>query len=160
LFPTPSGPPPLPSSISEPDDVLVQNNVTTEAFARILGHGCAAVGVAIAFIHGSDWEVDNMLHDMMARLECALVEARSGLSFEKIMNVRLFYVPSEVHNDRDWPDAALLHASLRTVISARIHDNAPATTVVPVLAIDSIGNTEKALDQLTTPFERTLTPTL
>jgi diphthine-ammonia ligase len=146
-LPKPSHSTSVTSPVTEPDDMFIQTNVDIDAFARVLGHGCVAVAVAIAFIHDRDWEVDNLMHSMMLRLELTLADARAGLSWDKIMNIRLFYVPSVLNTEGECPDVATLHTSLQTVINARVHDNAPASTVVPVLAIDTIGYRDKTVNQ-------------
>jgi diphthine-ammonia ligase len=121
------------------------NDMAIDAFARVLGHGCAALAVSIASQHSAKdnhtIELGTLLNTMMTCLETTLANARSGLTMNKLLHLRLFYVSA------DEEDGVALRAALAVWIGARFQENAPATTVVPVMAVDSFGNRSKPTTQ-------------
>jgi hypothetical protein len=127
----------------------MNEEIKIEAFARVIGRGCAAFGVAAASFKPPSKEnghiqLDLMLGDMLKSVERALADARSGLQESNFLHVRLFYVSSEQNAlgeefvPRD--DGVQLRVSLRTLVSSKIRNNPPSTTVVPVRAIHISGH--------------------
>ena len=117
------------------------------SFVRALGHGGAAVAVATASLPSVaptsyGIQMDCLLADMLASVEECLADARSGLSKVSIIHVRLFYVSSELCSDGTSfarEDGIQIQASLKGAVASIVPENAPATTAVPVIAIDSYG---------------------
>jgi hypothetical protein len=138
-------------------------DIKLESFVRVIGHGCAAFGVAAASLTATknleNIQLDLMLGDMMSSVERVLADARSGLQASNIIHVRLFYISSEqnalhgIFSPRN--DGVQLRASLRSIVSSRMRNNPPATSVVPVQGIyisDQNTNISEGSSTLSTQF--------
>ncbi|KAL3906782.1 MAG: hypothetical protein SGARI_003843, partial [Bacillariaceae sp.] len=125
----------------------VNSRFEISSFVRALGHGGAAVAVAMASLPmdtppNYSIQMDRLLADMLASAEQCLADARSGLRKSSIIHVRLFYVSSELRNDGASfvpEDGVQIQASLKGAVASIVAGNTPATTAVPVIAIDCCG---------------------
>ena len=75
-------------------------NSLVESHVRVLGHGCAAIGVAMVLIPKDrpndnlgrrTQATDSLIRSMVRSIQNTLADARSGLSKKDIIHVRLFY---------------------------------------------------------------------
>ncbi|KAG7361982.1 phospholipid-translocating P-type ATPase, flippase [Nitzschia inconspicua] len=135
---------------------------STKAFARVIGHGCAALGVAIALgppiiddERTFPMLLDTILDSMLTSLEGVLADARSGLTRKELLHIRLFHVPST-----EVTGSSMVRLALRRVVQSHFRGvTVPATTVVPVLAIDCIGTTTTATTATTATATKATTTT-
>mmetsp|Transcript_20030 Transcript_20030/g.41175 ORF Transcript_20030/g.41175 Transcript_20030/m.41175 type:complete len:865 (+) Transcript_20030:225-2819(+) len=121
--------------------------VRIDSFARVIGTGCAAAALATAS-RSSDcsepWEIQSksMLVDMLSSVQSVLAEARAGLTTRNMIHVRLFFVSSKESADGQYivcNDGVQLRSSLSAAVNSMMENNHPATSVIPVKAIDTIG---------------------
>lgn len=128
--------------------------IRIDSFTRIVGHGCAAVALITASrstntnTTSNKYEIqsDSMLDDMISSAVKVLSKARAGLDTRNIVHIRLFYVSSEQSTNGEYvvsDDGVQLRTSLRAIISSKIKNNHPSTSVIPVKGINTIGMSPK-----------------
>ena len=122
--------------------------IRIDSFARVVGHGCAAVALITASrstnTTSNKYEIqsDYMLDDMISSAVKVLSKARAGLDTRNIVHIRLFYVSSEQSTNGEYvvnDDGVQLRASLRAIISSKVENNRPAISVIPVKGLNTIG---------------------
>lgn len=125
--------------VSEKQNSCVQIDVT----ARVIGHRCAASVLAIA---SSEMVIKGLqptflLSDMFSAVDKVLASARSGLTHQNLLNVRLFYPVQcglDSNNDPVRDDGIPWRASLQAAVASwsNAKGSCAATTVVPVQGIN------------------------
>ena len=130
-----------------PTILPINEGIQINSFARVIGKQCAAAALVTAScstVCSEDYAIhsDSMLVDMLSSADKVLSETRAGLDASNISHIRLFYVTSEKSADGEHVahnDGVQLRTSLRNAIGFRFENKLPATTVVPVKAISTIG---------------------
>lgn len=119
------------------------SGVQIDVMAKVIGHRCAAsvLGTASADTSVSDLNPTSLLSDLFSSIDKILASARSGLSQEHAVNVRLFYHARRglnEDNDIERDDGIQWRASLQTAVASwnNSKQSCTATTVVPVQGIN------------------------
>jgi diphthine-ammonia ligase len=130
-----------------PTMLPINEGIQINSFARVIGKQCAAAALVTASystISSEDYVIhsDSMFVDMLSSADKVLSETRAGLDARNIAHIRLFYVSSEKSTDGGnvvLNDGVQLRTSLRNAIGFQFENKLPATSVVPVKAISTIG---------------------
>ena len=130
-----------------PTMLPINEGIQINSFARVIGKQCAAAALVTASYstvcsEGYEVHSDSMLIDMLSSADKVLSETRAGLDASNIAHIRLFYVSSEKSTDGGnamLNDGVQLRTSLRNAIGIQFENKLPATSVVPVKAISTIG---------------------
>lgn len=122
--------------------------IRINSFARVLGGQCAAA-VLVTASHSTDESSNNceiqpdlLFGEMLSSAKKALSEARANLNTDHIAHVRLFCVSPEKSTNAEYlclDDGFQLRSALRNAISSKVDHNHPASSIIPVKAIDTIG---------------------
>jgi len=130
-----------------PTMLPINEGIQINSFARVIGIQCAAVALITASYSTVCSEVNEICSgsifvDMLSSADKLLSETRAGLDARNIVHIRLFYVSSKkstnggyaVHND-----GVQLRITLLNAIGSKFENNLPATSVIPVKAISTVG---------------------
>lgn len=128
-----------------PSGTAVGHGFKIEAFVRTLGHGDAASALVSASLdnssHCKPMCLEDVLEDMLSALGKALSEARTGLSPNMVLHIRLFHSSTKISllgSVEATSDGIQIRTSLQSAVAkwcTSSMSSIPAVSVVPVHSI-------------------------